>query len=161
MSTGCKVCDDKAVQLLVDRYLDQHIQYTTIARTLVLGGFQVSDGTISTHDKHRVKSLPADVKPSKRDAAVFIKNRVMDALEKLDEEVDPVTGEKGLGHGILAKDLQPALGTALKAQAIEDKREQKKVVQNFWFELGGAIYDAPQLADPNVIEGEARDVTDE
>lgn len=157
MSTGCKVCDDKAVHLLVDRYLDQKIKYTTIARTLTLGGFQVSDGTISTHDRHRVKSLPAEAKPSKRDAAAFIKGRVMDRLEKLSEEVDPVTGESRLD--ILDKDLQPALSTALKAQALEDKREQKKVVQNFWFELGGAIFDeTPMLGDGTIIEGEVVEI---
>ncbi len=145
MSLGCKVCDDKAVCLLVDRYLEQNITYATIARTLALGGSPVSADVVSKHAKHRVPSVNPDVKATKRDAALIIKGKVLDALESKESNPD---------FDILDKELQPALKTALAAQALEDKREQKKVTQNFWLNLyTGQQGELAQLDDGNTIEG--------
>lgn len=150
---GCKVCDDKAAALTIDKYLDQGLTFATIARALTLEGFAVGSGVISTHDKHRTKGMKADAKPTKRDASIIIKNKLLDALEQVEQETDPLTGEAD-GSFILSKHIQPALNTALKAQAIEDKREQKKVTQNFWFELAGSMVQVKALPDPTVVEGD-------
>lgn len=114
----------------------------------------MSADVISKHDGHRVKGVDPRIKAPKRDAAILIKNRILDAVEKGDQS------ENGLD--ILDKDLQSALSTALKAQAIEDKRETKKVTQNFWVELGAGLFQERHLLpEGDVIEGVAHEVTDE
>lgn len=153
MSTGCKVCDDKAARLTIDAYLEQGLTYTTIARSLTLRGFDVSDVTISNHNKHRSPSVDPRIKAPKRDAAIIVKNKVLDALEAMEE------------GDILDKDLQPALNTALKAQAIEDKREAVKakttsadMARAILAALTGAGVPTPQLEDGKTIEGEFEEV---
>ena len=158
MSTGCKICDDKAACLTIDRYLDQHVFYATIARALTLADWPVTAVTVANHDKHRVPGVNPEIKAGKRDAAVIIKGKVLDALEARESFIDPTTGVE-LGFDILDKDLQPALKTALAAQSIEDRREQKKPQQNFWIQLYTQSQEiAPLLDAGDVIEGEATEV---
>lgn len=156
MSLGCKVCDDKAAALTIDRYLEQDLNYSTIARSLTLGGFPVSAPTISAHDKHRAPSVDPRIGAGKRDAAKIIKGKVLDALEKVGE------AEDNDGTFILNAQLQPALATALKAQAIEDKREQTKANAGVTFvlQLAAALGERLALPDPNVVEGHAVEVLD-
>jgi hypothetical protein len=164
VSVGCKICDDKAACLTIDRYLDQHINYATISRALTLADWPVSAGTVSDHDKHRVKGVNPEIRAGKRDAAIIIKDRVLDALALVPESdgqwIDGADGERHFipGGSILDKNLQPALNTALKAQALEDKREQKKVVQNFWVQLYTGQQSPALLSDGTMIEGEATEV---
>ena len=169
MSLGCKVCDDKAVCLTVDRYLDQGLSCLLISQTLTLGGWAVAAPTVSRHKLHYTRGVNPDLKPSRRDAAIIIKNRVLDALELVEERPGEwLTDAEGnrvymKGGSILDKDLQPALGTALKAQALEDKRELAKAkggAVQVLTALLAALRGEPVLLleDGNMIEGDAVEV---
>ena len=169
MSLGCKICDDKAVCLTADRYLDQGVSASLIARTLTLGGWPVTAPTVGKHKAHYTRGVNPDLKPSRRDAAIIIKGRILDALEEVEERpgtwMDDDEGHRVYvkGGSILDKDLQPALGTALKAQALEDRREAAK-------SKGGAVQvltallaalrgeQVPLLEDGNTIEGDFSEV---
>lgn len=114
----------------------------------------------------RPVGAPPETRAGKRDAAEIIKNRVLDALANISESegewIDGADGERHFirGSSILSKDLQPALGTALKAQALEDKREAtKKGSVTFVLQLAAAMGERMALlTGGEVIEGEATEI---
>jgi len=151
MSTGCRICDDKVLRRAVDEEIAKGLAYAGTARLMTARGFPLSPTTVSSHVNGRHKEdyapVPAAATVSKRDAAAIIKNRLLDAIEA-DPDLD-----------ILDRDVQSALSTALKAQGLEDKREQKKVTQNFWLSVGAGLQGVSGLLeDSNTIEGTAVEV---
>lgn len=179
---GCKVCSDPIFKRVVDEELAKGISFTGLSRMMTMRGFPVTAGTLSRHKDHQAEyqgfnpeTAEFDVpspKPQpripKRDASIYIKNRLLDALEGVQDgepgRWEDVDGERVYfppSPGILSKDLQPALNTALKAQAIEDKREAKKPVVQFWVQLFTSQQEEPLLLDdPAVIEGAYTEVSD-
>jgi hypothetical protein len=130
---------------------------------MTIRGYPTTAARITGHLKHAPVEVPDPYsvskeqtpvdKPiiSKRDAAAIIKDRLLDALD--------ARADSDEGLDILAKDLQPALKSALAAQGMEDKREQKKVTQNFWVQLyTGQQGEVPLLDDGNTVEGVAVEV---
>jgi hypothetical protein len=147
--TGCKVCDDIALKGGVDELLEGKAPYTQIARRMTARGFPVSADIVSSHDKHRHEyPTKSQTTIERRDVAAIIRDKMTQTIVAMNP------------GDMFEKDLQPALGTALKAQAIIDKRETKKPQQNFFIELymGQRVGPAALLDDPNVIDGEATEV---
>jgi hypothetical protein len=150
MSLGCKVCDDLALRKVVDEELDKHKTYAFISRVQKLRGADVSDVTISKHDKHRHEYAKPDEKPAllKRDLAVLVRDKMYSAIESLPDDA------------MLVKEFQPALGNAIRAQGAIDKREVKKVGgQTFILQLAAALGERIGItAGPEIIEGEATEL---
>ena len=158
MSLGNKIADDAAARWQVDRLLDQGKSFTFIAQTLTYGGFTVTPDTVSKYagdfwKKVSEEGVAQPPRPSRRDAAALIKDRMLDAIEYREQIKHLDTGTPIFD--ILDKDLQPALKTALAAQYIEDRREQKKPQQNFWIQLYTQSQEIPALGDGATIEGES------
>jgi hypothetical protein len=119
-------------------------------------GFTVSADIVNRHRKedHRKDYEQApltrnEANQQRRDAARIIKAKTLDALEAA-QPTDFVDN----------KGVRDVAQLALKAQGMEDKREQKKAQVNFWIELySGQQAETPVLLeDPTVIEGEAVEV---
>lgn len=88
-------------------------------------------------------------KQAERDAAKVVKEKTL--LYMMAEEFD-----------IASREGQNVAKLALQAQGLEDKRERNKPKQQFFLQLFMEQQgESKLLADPEVIEGEARDVTDE
>lgn len=152
MSTGCKICDDIVVRTVVDEEIAKGNSYAFIARVMTARGFKVTPPTISSHRRHQsdyVEPAPAGAPPPgvlpKRDLAVLLKDRMLSVVETMSDD------------DLVAKDLQPFIGNAIKTQAVIDKRENVKRGNNtFILQLAGALADQMlQIEDGNTIEGEA------
>jgi len=161
----CKVCDDKIARRAVDEELSKGLSYAAVARLMTLRGFPVTDKTVGEHKQHAVPLPPPGVATQKRDAAVMLLDRMVSAVERLPE---PSEGEP---DPILDRRLQPALQTALKAQALLDRREarvddRKATLQLHVLLAGGpaGLLAPPDLTDSEtddddtIIEGEAVEV---
>lgn len=160
----CKVCDDKIARRAIDEELSKGLSYAAIARLMTLRGWPVTDKTVGDHRQHAVPLPPPGVATRKRDAAIMLLDRMVSAVESLPE---PPEGER---DPILDRHLQPALQTALKAQALVDRREARTDDRKAAFQLqvllaGGpaGLLAPPDLVDAseddeNVIEGEAVEV---
>lgn len=137
MSKGCKVCDDRAMFVAVGEQLDRKEKFAFIARVITARGFPVSAITVSHHAKHRhevydyaareaegtlpfiaigVSGIPV-TKVEQHDIAKLIQQKMGDAISVMET------------HQLLDKDNQAAIGNAIKAQAVIDKRAaaQKKI----------------------------------
>jgi len=160
--SACVICNDLVLNGFVAEEAQKGTRNSLIASKASIRGYPLTGMRVTSHLKHAPVeeidpySVPKDPKPekpaiSKRDAAAIIKDRLLDALEARENS------EEGLD--ILDKDLQPALKSALAAQSMEDKREQKKVTQNFWVQLyTGQQGELPQLDDGVTIDGQAVEV---
>jgi hypothetical protein len=132
----------------VDELLAARNPYTRTAGIMAARGFPVSAQVVSTHDKHRHEyEIKPQTKTEKADLAAIISAKMAQTIIAMEPE------------DMFDRNIQPALGTALKAQAIIDKRELKKPKQNFFIELYMGQREEPRLLeDPNTIEGEAVEV---
>jgi len=148
----------------VDEELSKGSTGAYIARLMTARGFPVGPDTVLTHKQHWVPIAPPGVAKRKNDAATFLLDRVIRAVENLPE---PIEGER---DPILDKHLQPALQTALKAQTIVDRREARTDDKKAAFQIsvllaGGpaGLLAPPDLTDKDadddfIIEGEATEV---
>lgn len=161
----CSVC---SAGISIARYVDASADLTAAAlsRQAATVGMDLSADRILTHRAHRKAEEPAGVAKTKRDFAALMRDRIADAVEK----IEPVVAEDGTEYDpILHKDLQPAIASGLKAQAIIDKREQVKGGKGnaeLAFAIiamltGGTPPPVAALDDGNTIEGTAVDVTPE
>jgi hypothetical protein len=161
--SACAICNDIVLDGFVAEEAKKGTRTSLIASKASIRGFPLTATRVTSHLKHSPVEVPDPYsvskeqtpvdKPiiSKRDAAAIIKDRLLDALEARENSDE--------GLDILAKDLQPALKSALAAQSMEDKREQKKVTQNFWVQLyTGQQGELPLLDDGNTVEGVAVEV---
>lgn len=101
---------------------------TGISRYAQDAGLALTAEVVNRHKRHYKDGRPV-VPPGarKRDAAIIIKERVLDALDKVEEEERQSGNETGAW--VLNKDLQPALRTALAAQNTEDTREKSRATK--------------------------------
>lgn len=170
MTMQCKVCREPERRRLVDADYAGGLSAAAIARRLEAGGWPVGSATIIKHLKeHFIPGSPTGVARNKRDAAILLQEKIMDEVERrerVSREIEESEGELPdfRRFDILDKDLQPALGTVLRAQGLIDKREQAGKTQKvglFMLMLGGAegrlMLAPPDLSgseDGIVIEGE-------
>jgi hypothetical protein len=131
---NCKICRAPNRRRLVEADWADGISAEGIARTMREAGWPLSSATVLKHLKEHTPGAATrePVKAGKRDAAIFLQNRLMDEIERREELVlieEETTGEKVPDHrrlDILDKDLQPALATILRAQALINTREKAK-----------------------------------
>ena len=114
----CTICRNATLRATIDRGLEIGLSNAGISRQLAEFGAAVEPTVIGRHKTHWVKLKPPEMQHTKRDAAIIIKEKLLNAIE--DREAGPD------GLNILDKDLQPALTTALKAQGLQDSREKAK-----------------------------------
>ncbi len=169
MSVRCTICDNPVRAQIVNPLLDQKMTSVGIERYAAEAGIKITADVINRHKKHYKAEYVRPPGTSKRDAAIIIKNRVLDALERVEDRPGQWIGEGEdrtwvPGSSILDKDLQPALRTALDAQKTEDAREKAKQGKGT-AELAFAIIAMlegrpPMLAldDGMTIDGEAVEV---
>lgn len=125
-------------------------------------GMDLSPERINTHRKHRKEEGVTAPAKTKRDAAIFIRDKMMEKLEALDAEPTE-DGKDNLV--ILHKDFQPAVNSMLKAQSLLDSREKAQKGGGS-AELAFAILrmlrgESPEplaLDDGMTIDGEAVDL---
>lgn len=155
-SRRCSICKNDTLRGTIDRALELGLSNAGISRQLADFGATVDPVVIGRHKTHWVKLKPPEMQHTKRDAAIIIKERLLDALDYRD------ASDGGLD--ILDKDLQPALTTALKAQGLQDSREKAKA-KTGTAELAFAIIrmlggqaSIAQLDDGLTIDGEFEEV---
>jgi hypothetical protein len=161
----CSICK---AGISVARYVDASadLSAAALSRQAAAVGMDLSTDRIATHRKHRAEEEPARIAKNGKDFAVLMRDRIADAVEQLKPE-EREDGSQGLDP-ILMKDLQPAINSGLKAQAILDSREKaaaKKGNAELAFAIiamltghGGPV---PALEDGMTIEGTAVEVDDE
>lgn len=133
----CKICREPERRRLIEADWSAGMSAVGIAARMTAAGWQITGPTVLRHLKeHAGPGAATRLPPAlpKRDAAVFIRDRIMDRLEALESEGKPrqVLVKDGDGDmvltdipfDILDKDLQPAIGSMLKAQDTVDKRER-------------------------------------
>jgi len=158
----CTICANPMLAGLVNPLIDQRMFATSISSYANDAGISVSPEVINRHKQHYVanKQLKAPDGVGPRDAATIIKKRILDALDN-----SPCYE----GEGILNKDVQPALRTALAAQKTEDERERAKT-QKGTAELafaiiamitGSAPQDVPLIDDGMTFEGDFEELDGE
>lgn len=147
------ICDDKVAKRAIDEDLERGLTFVGLARLMTLRGFAVSAATVGHHNSHREPSVRSDAKVAKRDAAIIIRDKLLDAM-------DVAEGDENSRFHILAKDSQGAIANALKAQVVIDKRDNVKVQNNFWVNLyTGQQTERPVLLDdPSIFEGRATEI---
>ena len=169
----CKICDHPGRARLIEADWADGKSAPYIAAEMEAGGWKVTPATILKHLKHvpgaaTRKNVPIPAGLRGRDAAEYIKNRILDAVDSVENRLRSEAEAEGKtysGEFILDKDLQPALGTALKAEGIKIKREDvasKRQIGLFQLMLGNGGKAPPHLiGDGMTIEGEFTDVTDD
>lgn len=156
MAVRCLICKNPALRDYVDGGLNKGLSNAGIAAGIEAAGGKLDPDVVSRHrHAHWIKPMREDApKPTSRDLAIMVRDKIADAVE-------PMSGEAIL---LLGKDMAPAINAGLKSQAILDKREQSQarlgiaagaLSLQMW--LNG-LRDAPpppELDDGNTIEGEA------
>lgn len=175
MSTvRCTVCNNEALRAFVDTGLDKGLSARGIAASLEAAGGKMDPDVISRHRANHYTPPPPPEgapKPTKRDLAIMLRDKVADAVERAEPrkrlvKEDGEWVEKDVPFDVLDPDLSGALSMGLKAQAIVDKREaEAKKLGLAAGALGFQMYlaglgrdDAPALPDGSV-EGTFKDVT--
>ena len=144
--------------LYVNGLLDNGISARGIASGVVDMGGTLDPDVVSRHKNngHWVAKQRTDgPKPTKRDLATLVRDKVADAVEEL-------SGEALL---IMGKELGPMVGKGLQAEAIIDKRAVNDAklglaagaltIQAWLAGMGRSTAPPPELDDGNTIEGEA------
>ncbi len=161
----CSICNAPALADYVNGRLDAGMSNSGIAAGLAAAGGSLDPEVVGRHKKHYVpKPAPGAPKATKRDIAIVLRDRALDAVERM----PPEEQEDGTYFDpLLNKHFAPGLGVALKAQALLDKREAVAAKVN----LGAGLFalverldrlgaPAPlQLEDGTTVEGEYEDVT--
>jgi len=164
VTTRCLVCSNEALKTYVDGALDKGMSARGIAAGLTAAGGSIDPDVISRHRKNHYTPPkdPSAPQPTKRDLAITLRDRVLNAIDEL-----PEPGEDELDP-ILSKHLAPALGAGLKAQALIDKREANAEklglakgylgLQLYLQGLGHEPQEPVMLDDGNTLEGEYAEV---
>lgn len=159
MPARCRICATPALRDYVDSALNKGLTNAGIAAGMEAMGGSIQPETIGRHkSKHWTKPVRADApRPTKRDLAVMVRDKVADAVEDM-------PGEAIL---LMGKELGPAINAGLKAEAMIDKREvaNKKLgiaagALSLQMWLAGLHNAQPpaELDDGNTIEVEAVEV---
>lgn len=152
----CLICNNPPLRGYVDDALHRGMSYAGIAASIVALGGKLDPDVISRHKQnHYVPRADPDApKPTNRDLAIIMREKVADAVEDMDPKALLFMG----------KDLAPMVGKGLQAQAILDKREatNKKLgiaagalSLQAWLAGLGSAPPPPELDDGNTIDGDA------
>ena len=156
MAARCLICSNEALRGYVDAGLNRGLSNAGIAAGLEAAGGKLDPDVVSRHKaRHWVKPVDPDApKPTNRDLALIMREKVADAVQDMDPQALLFMG----------KDLAPMVGKGLQAQAILDKREatNKKLgiaagalSLQAWLAGLGTAPPPPELDDGDTIEGEA------
>ena len=180
---ACMICREPERARLIEADWAGGMSGSGISKRMTAAGWPVGPETVLSHLKKHVplastrQNTPAG--SSKRDAAVFIKDRILDevelrerafrmALEQAGDDEDLIAQAMKNRPNILDKDLQSALGTALKAEAVIVKRDDNKVkrgIDLYKMMLGGgdgaAMFAPAGLIGDGSIEADFREVSTE
>lgn len=152
----CLICNNPALRTFVDDGLNRGLSNAGIAAAFEAAGGKLDPDVIARHKKgHWEKPVDPDApKPTNRDLAIIMRDKVVEAVEDMDPKALLFMG----------KDLAPMVSKGLQAQTILDKREatNKKLgiaagALSLQAWLAG-LADAPpppELDDGNTIDGEA------
>lgn len=177
VTPDCKVCRAPNRRRLIEADWADGMTAAGISKVMKDAGWPISAETILKHLKEHVEGAAVRLPPtiSKRDASILIKDAILDRLEELQAGGTRQVLVKGPDGGmevqelefdIMDKDLQAALGTALKAEAIQVKKDDnqtKRKIDLFQLMLGGAdgkgmLAPMDLIEDGNTVEGEFADV---
>jgi hypothetical protein len=157
LAVRCLICANEALRGYVNDALNRGLSNAGIAAGIEAVGGKLDPDVIGRHKRgHWSKPVdPEAPKPTGRDLAIIMRDKVAEAVEDMDPE-----------HLLyMGKDLAPMVGKGLQAQAILDKREQvnKKLgiaagALSLQAWLAGLRHapapdDLVELDDPTVIEG--------
>jgi len=159
VAVRCLICKNSALRLYVDGLLDKGLSNAGIAAGVAELGGKLDPDVVARHKNgHWTKTLDPDApKPTSRDLAIIMRDKVVQAVE-------PMAPEALL---LMGKELAPMVGKGLQAQAILDKRDaiNKKLgiaagALSLQMYLAG-LKDAappPELEDGLTVEGTAVEV---
>jgi hypothetical protein len=159
LAVRCRICGVPALRDYVDSALNKGLSNRAVAAGIDAMGGNLDPDVVGRHkNAHWVKPERPDApKPTNRDLAIMVREKIADAVEDM----------PGEGLLLMGKELAPALNAGLKAQAMLDKREavNKKLgiaagALSLQMWLAG-LHDAPpppELDDGNTVEGVAVEV---
>lgn len=161
MPARCRICAVPALRDYVDGALNKGLTNKGIAAGMEAMGGSLDPETVG---RHKTRHWTAPVregapKPTNRDLAIMVRDKVADALEDM----------PGEGLLLMGKELGPAVNAGLKAQGILDKRDavNKKLgiaagalSLQAWLAGLHSVEPPPELDDGNTVEGEAVEVTE-
>lgn len=163
----CMICSDTTARRAIDEELAKGMTGAGLARLMTLRGFEVSPNVVNEHNKHRTPEPPPGARLVARDAAIFVRDAQMKALQTLVDLPNPTDPDLP-NLTILQKDLQPAVKSMLTAQRDLDKRvgktnDQKTRVAVAMLLSGAhgglsAVPEYLQIDDGRTIEGEFEEV---
>lgn len=191
---NCPICKRPGRRRIIDADASDGLTPAAIAATMRDTGWALTAAQVATHvTLHTISGKPRSGAARRRDAALTLRERLTDEFERQIEQSEALAvkateacargehkrqdkdgnefGHEGYIHdpaeffNILAKDVQPALGTIIKAQTVEEKRvavEGKRRIDLFKL-MQGTSEDglAPRgLIGDGIIEGEAIEVTE-
>ena len=126
----CMICREPGRARLIEADWASGRHANQISKAMTAAGWPVAAGTIIRHLKEHVPGAynrtNEPLGTGRRNAAVFVKDRIMlqvESLERAERIKAENEGREPDLSFILAKDLQPALNTAIRAEGIEVKRE--------------------------------------
>lgn len=166
MTIRCLICNNPALADYVNAGLDKGLTHNGIAAGLAAAGGSLDPAVIGRHRKHYTPKTPATgPKPTKRDLAIVVRDRLLDAVERM----PPTENEDGvILDPLLYKEFAPAIGAGLKAQALLDKREAVAAKVGLGAGLLALVERLDRLGRPpeplaledgNTVEGAFVDVT--
>ena len=116
MAVRCLICNNDALRGYVNDALNKGLSNAGIAAGVDAMGGKLDPDVVGRHKRgHWMKPVNPDApKPTSRDLAIMMRDKVAAAVEDIEPE-----------HLLyMGKDLAPMVGKGLQAQAILDKREQ-------------------------------------
>lgn len=141
----------------MDDSLTRGLTAAGIASSIEAVGGKMDPDVVNRHkNAHYVRPVASDApKPTKRDLAIMVRDKVADALVNM----------PGEGILLMGKDLAPAINAGLKAEAALDKREalDKKLMVTAGLPAFLQMMEDERLArrqieDGNTVEGEAVEI---
>ena len=136
---NCKICKEPERARLIEADWAGGMSAKGIALRMTEAGWPIIAGTVLSHLKKHVpqaatrENVPKGM--AKRDASILIQSKILDRWEELEAGetrkvlvIDKKTGEASIEEipfDIFDKDIQPALKTALGAQAEINKQVNK------------------------------------
>lgn len=177
-TTRCLICSNPAIKDFVDGGLNKGLTNRAVAAGLTAVGGKTFDPDVVGRHKanHWTKPVDPDApKPTKRDLAILLRDKVADAIVALPENREPEYDDDGKlvtpgSLPILDDGVVKAAAMGLKAQAILDKREQNQQklglaagylgLQLLLRGLGEEQPEPVMIEDGLTIEGEYTDETD-
>lgn len=156
MAARCLICKNPALRDYVDGGLNKGLSARGIAAAMEAAGGKLDPDVVSRHkNNHWVAPVRDDApKPTNRDLAIMVRDKVADAIEDMPGEAIVLMG----------KEIAPAINAGLKAQAAIDKKAATNaklglaagaLTLQAWLAGLSEAPVPPELEDGNTVEGEA------